>query len=253
MTLRVVRELRYRRLLRRLAGPRVVQAFAAAHPEAFFVEIGANDGDKHDHLRPAILAGGWRGIMVEPVPYVFERLARNYSGRPGLALENAAIAERDGTRAFHYLAESDDPGLPGWYDAVGSFSRDAVLAHARHIPDVERRIVTAEVPCLTFESLCRKHDVERVDLLALDTEGHDWRILAAIDLDRWRPRLVIYEHYHLDPDDRSEARGHMEGAGYETMEEGFDTFCLDPRPDDALTRAWRRLSPAVAGVAASDE
>lgn len=253
MTLRLVRKLRHRRLLRRMAGPRLVTAFAEAFPQAFFVEIGANDGHKHDHLSSAIAGSDWRGIMVEPVPYVFDRLVRNYGARPGIALENAAVGDRDGTLPFYYLRESDDPVLPEWYDAVGSFRRDAVLGHAPLIPDVEARLVQADVPCLTFESLCRKHAVERLDLLALDTEGYDWRILERIDFAKWRPRLVIYEHYHLDEAEREACRAHLAAAGYETLAEGFDTFCLDTRPDDALTRRWRQLEPAVAPVAASDE
>ncbi len=102
-----------------------------------------------------------------------------------------------------------------------------MVGHAAHIPDIESRIVSSEVTALTFESLCRRNRVERVDLLLIDTEGHDWQILRSIDLDRHRPRLVIYEHYHLSARDRAAAREHLARHGYETMEEGFDTFCLD--------------------------
>ncbi len=35
---------RHRRQLARMAGPRLLAAFADAYPEAVFVEIGANDG-----------------------------------------------------------------------------------------------------------------------------------------------------------------------------------------------------------------
>jgi hypothetical protein len=89
--------------------------------------------------------------------------------------------------------------------------------------------------------------------LLIDTEGHDWEILRSVDFARWRPRLVIYEHYHLSPVARSAAREHLGLVGYETMEEGFDTFCLDTSVDDALTDLWRSLTPAVEGVAAYEE
>ena len=45
----------------------------------------------------------------------------------------------------------------------------------------------------------------------------------------------------------------MQRAGYETLEEGFDTFCLRTDIDDALTELWRGAEPAVPGVAKSDE
>ncbi|MGH9185268.1 MAG: hypothetical protein ACRD0U_05570, partial [Acidimicrobiales bacterium] len=69
---------RQRRLARSMAGRRLLRAFAAAYPAAFFIEIGSNDGEQFDHLKPFIRSRSWRGIMIEPVPYVFARLQRNY-------------------------------------------------------------------------------------------------------------------------------------------------------------------------------
>jgi FkbM family methyltransferase len=251
------RAARYRRMLRNLAGPRLLAEFSRAYPEAFFVEIGSNDGEQHDHLRPFILSSGWRGIMVEPVPYVFERLRRSYGAHERIALENSAIGERDATLPFFHVRDAsaeERERLPDWYDGIGSFSREALLGHAAEIPDISERIVRAEVTTLTFESLCRRHGVDEVDLLVIDTEGYDWRILQSIELDsRRRPRLIVYEHYHLSPTDRSAAAEHLRAYGYETIEEGFDTFCLDARRVDSVTRTWRRLRPAVAGVAAYEE
>jgi hypothetical protein len=121
------------------------------------------------------------------------------------------------------------------------------------IPDVESRIVCVDVPCLTLESLCRKHGVEQLDLLLTDTEGYDGEILRQINFSRRRPRLLIYEHYHLAPAERSACRALVEGHGYETMEEGFDTWCLDTVIDDSTTHRWRRLRPGVPGVSVHDE
>jgi FkbM family methyltransferase len=249
------RAARYRRLQHRLAGRRLLQAFADAYPDAFFIEIGANDGEQSDHLRPFILSRRWSGIMVEPVPYIFERLQRTYGGTERLVLANLAIADRDGALPFYYAAAPDDAereSLPSWYEGIGSLSRDAVLRHLRDIPDLEDRLVGQVVPCLTFESLCREYDVERVDLVLSDTEGFDAQIVRGIDLSRHHPRLLIYEHYHLPPDERAACRAHVERCDYATMEEGFDTFCLDVSVDDRLTRAWRQLRPAVPGVSTHD-
>jgi hypothetical protein len=48
-------------------------------------------------------------------------------------------------------------------------------------------------------------------------------------------------------------RRYVESLGYETMEEGFDTFCLDARIVDDLTRFWRRLRLAIRGAYAETE
>ena len=251
-----LRRLQGRRVLRRLAGPKLLRAFGDAYPEAFFIEIGSNDGDQHDHLQPLIRSRAWTGLMVEPVPYVFERLRRNYDGLERITFENAAIADRDGRLPFYHLREAragEMERLPSWYDGIGSLSRANVLAHRRHIPDIDQRIVRSDVPSLTFESLCHKHDVKRLDLLVIDTEGYDAEILRRIDFRAHRPRLLVYEHFHLERDERVACRRALEEAGYETMEEGFDTWCLVAAPHDGLSRAWRALSPGVPGVSIHEE
>jgi FkbM family methyltransferase len=116
------REIERRRFERRLALPRLLRAFADVHPEAVFVEIGSNDGEQHDHLRPFILSRRWSGVMVEPVPYVFERLQRNYAGIDRVRLENAAIATQDGHLPFFHLVDAtpeERAQLPDWYDGIG--------------------------------------------------------------------------------------------------------------------------------------
>jgi FkbM family methyltransferase len=239
-----------------MAGPRLLREFAAAYPDATFAEIGANDGEQHDFLRPLVLEGRWRGVVVEPVPYVFERLEANYGTLDRVVLENVAVGAGDGTQPFYHLAQVADyrsEGLPQWYDGIGSFSREEVLSHQEQIPDIAERLVETEVPVVTLDTLCRRNGIERLDLLLVDTEGHDWEILRSVDFGAQTPRVVVYEHYHLSEADRRAARELLREQGYEAMEEHFDTFCLDTRQADALTDAWRRLKPAVPGVAAYEE
>jgi hypothetical protein len=40
----------------------------------------------------------------------------------------------------------------------------------------------------------------------------------------------------------------LQEAGYETMAEAFDAWCLDAGPDDAVTERWRRLREAGPAV-----
>ena len=140
--------------------------------------------------------------------------------------------------------------MPAWYDAIGSLSRGTVLGHAHEIPDIERRLVTTEVDCLTADALLERHRVDRLDLVLVDVEGADARVLSGLDLERWRPRLVAYEHYHLAADVRASCRARLERHGYEAMEEGLDTFCL--HRDDPLIERFRRLRPVAPGLTASE-
>jgi len=251
-----IQRVQHRRLVRRLAGPRLLAAFADCHSRPFFIEIGSNDGEQHDHPRPFILTRRWSGIMVEPVPYVFERLRRNYGSLPGVILERAAVADRDGEIPFYYLVDAppkDRQRLPDWYDGIGSLSREAVLGHVKHIPDIESRLICEPVTALTFDSLCEKHGVAQVDLIVIDTEGYDWELLQRINFATWHPELLIYEHFHLSPADRKLAAAAMRERGYGTMEEHFDTFCLAHDADPRLRRTWERVRPALPGVSVHEE
>jgi FkbM family methyltransferase len=232
---------------RRLAGRKLLRAFADAFPEASFIEIGANDGVDNDALRPFIVSRAWSGVMVEPVPHVFERLQRNCAGLERVVLVNAAIADHDGTVPLYQAVRVDGDEIVSRFDTAGSLSRDTTeRTGAVFIPDErERRIVRFDVPCLSFESLCREYRIQDVDLVLIDTEGYDYEIVKQIDFATHHPRLLVYEHLLLSPAERKECKAHVESLGYETMEEQRDTWCLDTEPDDRLTRKYRRLRPGA--------
>jgi FkbM family methyltransferase len=202
------------------------------------------------HSHPRLEGGDGRACPAR----VRAAQAQLRSGR-GIALENAAISDHDGRLPFYHLAAVDEPereGLPPWYDAIGSLSRENLLAHRDLIPDIERHVVRTDVASMTFESLCEKHGLHERDVLVVDAEGHDWTILQGVDFEVHRPRLVIYEHLHLSPPERAESRAYLEQRGYVTKEEGFDTWCLHHRAGKRLLRRWRRLRWRVPGMSAHD-
>lgn len=225
---------------------RVIAEFATAFPAAFFVQVGSNDGLKLDPLRPHILARPWSGIMIEPLPYVFEQLAAQYSGHPRIILENVAVADHDGTAELFYIPESADETLPNWYDALGTFRKDVLLKHTEFIPDISDRIASVEVPCLTFETICSRNAVETIDLVQIDTEGYDYEVIKLIDLERYGPKLLMFEHLHLTPADRDACMAHLRSNGYEDISDSMDTVCLRVsalgREHRRLLRLWRELS-----------
>ena len=225
----------------------LVAAYAESNPTATFVQIGANDGEQRDPLRTEILRHEWSGVLIEPVPYVFERLQRNYAGNDRVRLLNVAITDHDGTVPLHHLAQSGDATLPQWYDALGSLRRDVVLRHREFIPDIDARVVTTEVPCLTPASLCEEHGLGPIDVVQIDTEGSDYEILRLLPFDRLQPTLVIYEHHHLADDERQAARALLRGHGFDLFEESLDTTALRlDRVSPAVAHVWQHVAAGEA-------
>jgi hypothetical protein len=60
----------------------------------------------------------------------------------------------------------------------------------------------------------QRHAISRLDLLVIDAEGWDWRILRQFDLKRVQPKLVLYEHQHLSASERAEAHQFLSEVGY---------------------------------------
>lgn len=187
-----------------------------------FVNIGANDGLAGDPLREFIVTRGWTGILVEPVPFVFQRLAAAYRGLPRARVENAAIAEKNGTMEFWYIRKNTvlSPG----YDQLGSFDPAQVLKHEAALPRLREFLDHIQVPALTVESLLGKHGFDGVDVLLIDTEGYDGTILAGLDLKRLTPRLIIYENVNMPAEENRRSEDLLRRAGYRISFDGPNTL-----------------------------
>jgi hypothetical protein len=67
-----------------------------------------------------------------------------------------------------------------------------------------------------LRTLFERHGVAHVDLLAIDAEGWDFRILRQLDFSRHRPRLIRCEYINLPPDEQAAIRDLLNGQGYVT-------------------------------------
>lgn len=223
----------------------VLDSFVDATPDAFFVQIGSNDGRSGDPIHPYITGNRWHGLLVEPVPYLFERLLETYAGHPGLAFDNVAIAPDEEFRPIYRL-QLLDRDLPFWYEQLASFDYDLFLKNARNIPgledeDVANLAVTEQVRCSPLDTVFSTHGVERIDLLHIDTEGYDFEILKLLDFRRWRPRMILYEHRHLG-DQRKASFQFLMAHGYRLFTWKNDAAAIDGavRSVDPLRVDWRR-------------
>ena len=87
--------------------------------------------------------------MVEPVPWLYERLRENYKTQLGVAFENAAIAGVDAPVPFYYVPPVENRlwgDGPIWSDVVGSLSRAEVEGSIAHGRDFAAQALRVEIP-----------------------------------------------------------------------------------------------------------
>jgi FkbM family methyltransferase len=204
--------------------------------DAVVVKVGANDGITGDPLYNLIHKHEkWKVLFVEPVPYLFDRLIGNYGHVPRHRFEKAAI--NDGTSCDFYWVGEDAAqelaDLPQWWDQLGSFNKEHILKHlnGRLAPFIRSERVIG----LTIHQLFEKHDIHQIDLLHIDTEGYDWAILKQLDLSRYAPNVILFEHAHLSPNDRREALTFLSSLYNTTPIRGDTLACKKSLRDNRRT------------------
>ncbi len=173
---------------------------------ATIIQIGSNDGKTGDPIYHLLQNNKkWRAIMVEPVPYLFKRLKENYTDDSRFIFENAAI--NDGRRQIFYAirpeAKDKLKDLPPWFDQLGSFYKLNITKHLNG--RLEPYIEEIKLQGITLNSLFLKHSITSIGLLHIDTEGYDWKILSQLDLNNYKPTIILYEQKHLSEVERRES------------------------------------------------
>ena len=211
----------------------IVKNHMRDNPDFFFIQIGANDGITTDPVSYLIKRYHWRGVLVEPQPMAFKKLVENYQAEKQLSFENSIIADKDGTATFYSVPE-DTPGVPFWFYQTGSLDRQRLIktlkygkntSESANLPeDIETLIQTKTLPALSINTLLSKYDVQKLDLLVMDTMGYDLAILNKFPFDRLKPSIIHFEHSLLSLEDQQECFEYLAKHGYSLIQVSVDTI-----------------------------
>lgn len=154
----------------------------------FFVEAGAFDGLEQSNTAYLEKYQGWRGILVEPIPQIYERCLGN---RPKSTTVNAALVP------FGYGM----PDLEITYAGLMSVSSLTSLDAEAHAKSGEPHVRIAQhmagmrvrCPAMTLDAIIQDAGYPSIDLLTLDVEGAEMSALAGLDFRKCRPRNMLIE------------------------------------------------------------
>ena len=168
-----------------------------------FVDVGGYDGVTGSNTLFLEERRGWTGLLVEPVPKMFER-AKEVRFCPCLQV---TVASKDGQADFIEVSEgyTQMSGLKDQYD-------DSILAevrsHTRHQESVTK------VETRTLSRILSDGGVPDPDFLSLDIEGGELDVLANFPFDLHEVKVWSIENNTAD----HRIRQIMEGAGYNLIE-----------------------------------
>ncbi|MFZ5765135.1 MAG: FkbM family methyltransferase [Thermodesulfobacteriota bacterium] len=171
--------------------------------EVRYLDIGANDPVRLNNTYLLYKKGG-RGVLVEPDPALCRRLSRR---RKGDVVLQAGIGSIGSSEARLYCFDNA---------YLNTFSReeaDKIEQYGKH-----RVVRTETVRLLDVNTILADYFDHGPDFLSLDVEGFDLEILAALDFNRFRPRVLCVETLIYTEDNtekkREEIFSLMEGNGY---------------------------------------
>ena len=141
-----------------------------------FLDLGAYDGVDLSNTR-ALTELGWSGVCIEPNPVIFERLCDNLKAfnkvieyKFALGTENKTVMMQMNDSYYSTVKQSE---VDRWR---GSF-----------------KFESAEVQMLDFKSFLEFSKYKTFDFISIDCEGLDYEILAQINLDEVKCKMVCVE------------------------------------------------------------
>ena len=142
-------------------------------------------------------------IFVEPVPWLFEQLVKNYNeeySNNSFIFINKAVSNKNGKINLYVPSEKNDfSKYPFWVSQLSSVYENHIVNHATINSDINNLIVDEiKVETITLNEIISQFNIQSIELLHTDTEGHDYDILMNLDLQLIKPKRIMFEHKHTD-------------------------------------------------------
>jgi FkbM family methyltransferase len=123
----------------------------------------------------------WKGVIVEPVEKYINLIPR----KKNVTYLNCAVDTTKGERTL-YMVNQAQVELDSDYAGMSTF-------HKWPFTDT----IPIQVETKTYQEVVSEGELESIDYLKIDTEGHDWVILQNVIFEGpLRPKYIKVEHKH---------------------------------------------------------
>lgn len=158
-----------------------------------FIEIGTSD------FRTIIenCSDNEIGLSIEPIKLYLD----NLPNKKNVTKINCAISDKIGEMVIYYVNPNDiiKYKLPNWVRGCNSINKPHPTV-LNLLGEEHDEIITKEiVPVLDWVSLIEKYNIESMDLLKIDTEGHDGIILenyyqSCLKNEKLLSKIILFEN-----------------------------------------------------------
>jgi FkbM family methyltransferase len=145
-----------------------------------YVDVGANHPIRNSNTH-LLYKRGWSGINIDPDPFSIALLKNKRKRDINL---QCGIGDK-GSQTLYRFSDS----------RVNTFSEDAAKEHIKNGLQLLEKLPISMYP---LSEILEKNPLPSFDVLTVDAEGFDLKVLQSNDWDRYRPTLVLAESWYFD-------------------------------------------------------
>lgn len=167
----------------------VLRKFFRKQNTGIFVDVGAANPN---YLSVSALYRtlGWTVIAIEPNP-AFAEMHRNL----GHEVVQFACGDRDEDDVDFSVVDSHGTQYENGKVSFESFSSLAIKDSYKSLkPDLDIRKIKVNLRRLDTILAARMPAVDHIDILSVDVEGWELEVLAGLDLQKYKPRVMVIEN-----------------------------------------------------------
>jgi FkbM family methyltransferase len=151
---------------------------------------------------------GWDCYLFEPNPEYFKMLSEGRKNVFQYAISDTDASNVDFNVVSLYLNDADPNNMSAGSSLIKN--PDIIKQQARlyHL----NSIYTIKVATRSLDSVLSKElsHVSKIDVLSIDTEGTEFDVLRGLDLEKYKPRIIVAENNFRDP----AVYRHLNESGY---------------------------------------
>lgn len=136
-------------------------------------DIGANQGQSIERFKSLFPFAKIHAF--EPIKFEFNKLKEKYSNDTNVILNNYAVAEVSGEREFNITAKTGNSS----FNKIKSNTKWLKVRSKQFKTSEEEYVKKIEkVKIITLDEYCKENQITKIDLIKIDTQGYEDKILA---------------------------------------------------------------------------
>ena len=190
------------------------------YKNGFYVDVGAHDGISINNTLYFEKNNNWRGINIEPIKKVFDKLVIN---RPNNINLNCAVCNNDG--------ETDFLCNTGYTEMISGIKDNFDMRHLQRLQNenIQHGSITEVIKVETkkLETILHENDISHINYLSIDVEGAEFEVIKSINFDKVFIDVIGFENNYNDVS--VPIVEYLQNKGFIIIHKSLDIFMINKK------------------------